>query len=298
MKVSRPIAVAVPPCGVLFAQSTHAANFRMATRADPFHKLLYVLAGQVAFRKHPGSEFHAASGGSILVIPKGTRHEIHDRKPSTLLLLCLDTLFFAADPELSRLWLEISTLREPCIPLARPSRLRVETLWRQALLEASHQRLGQTAAIKSLATQVLVTLARLPPLRGGDTAVSRVASVIREVDESFFDEWTLDRAALRAGLSRRRFSTLFRQAVRQTFGDYLNDLRLRHAARLLQESEHSILGTMFSCGFRDLSHFYRQFRKQFGRPPRDWAQSRSESSGARAPRLPKKRPPDGAGRTP
>ena len=271
MKVSRPISVTVPASGVLFAQSTHAANFRMAARADSFHKLLYVLAGQIAFRKLPGGELLPVGVGSIVVVPKGTRHEIHDRKQSTLLLLCLDASFFSSDPELSRIWLEIFSLHEPCIALPRPSRLRVETLWRQALLEASHERLGQAAAIKSMATQILVALARLPPARGGDTAVSRVASVIREVDESFFDEWTLDRAALRAGLSRRRFSTLFRQAVKQTFGNHLNDLRLKHAARLLRKSEQSILGTMFSCGFRDLSHFYRQFRKKFGRPPRDWA---------------------------
>ena len=97
-----------------------------------------------------------------------------------------------------------------------------------------------------------------------------MAALRRETEETFYEEWDLDRAAGRAGLSRRRFSELFRQSAGTTFGDFLTERRLEHAASLLAEGEHSVLGVMFACGFSDLSHFYRMFRRKFGSAPRTW----------------------------
>ncbi|NBX60141.1 MAG: helix-turn-helix domain-containing protein, partial [Opitutaceae bacterium] len=59
-------------------------------------------------------------------------------------------------------------------------------------------------------------------------------------------------------------------AAGRTFWAVLNDLRLAHAAMLLQRGEHSIMGVMFSCGFNDVSHFYRMFRQRYGAAPRAW----------------------------
>ena len=128
--------------------------------------------------------------------------------------------------------------------------------------------------MRALAAQTLVLLARLPPAAAGTSAASRVAAVTREIEETFFDQWDLDRAASRAGLSRRRFTDLFRAANKKTFWDFLNEQRLNHAARLLRTGENSVMGVMFSCGFNDLSHFYRLFRTRYGKPPAMWAKSR------------------------
>jgi AraC-like DNA-binding protein len=94
--------------------------------------------------------------------------------------------------------------------------------------------------------------------------------VRREIDESFFDQWDLCRAATRAGLSRRRFTELFRAEAGSTFWDYLNERRMEHAARLLRGEGRSITGVIFACGFNDVSNFYRLFRRRFGAAPRAW----------------------------
>jgi AraC-like DNA-binding protein len=57
-----------------------------------------------------------------------------------------------------------------------------------------------------------------------------------------------------------------------TFWDYLNGRRLDHAAKLLRAGELSVTGVMFSCGFNDLSHFYRMFRQRHGLAPKKWAE--------------------------
>ena len=270
MKVSRPLCVTLPDYGVLFAESTHAKDFRMAERADSFHKLIYVLDGQVDYNELGRTALPPAGSGELLIVPRDVRHLIQDIRASTLLLLCLADVFLEADPDLLRLWLELTKLPGRRLLLSRPARQRVEGMWRRAMLELGYARMGGAVTVRTNAAQILVLLARQSARELGDEASRRVVAVAREISETFFDEWNLDRAASRADLSRLRFSELFRTTTGRTFWEYLNELRLAHAARLLRSGAHSIMGIMFSCGFNDVTNFYRLFRIRHGAPPRQW----------------------------
>jgi AraC-like DNA-binding protein len=269
VKVSEPISVALPSYGVLFAESVHATDFQMAERQDPFHKLFYVLAGRVRYHTAGEAEQTLATG-AVVVVPQGQRHHLTDVEPSTLLLLCLTERFLGADPDLPGLWQELARPARRKLELNRPARERVERMWRRAMLEKSHAHTGGGITVRTVAAQLLVLLARQQPSPSADAAAMRVAAVARELRETFYDDWNVDRAASRAGLSRRRFTDLFRVETGRSFADELNNLRLEHAARLLRGGEHTVLGVMFSCGFSDVSHFYRLFRQRFGKPPKRW----------------------------
>lgn len=273
LKVSQPIAVSLPPYGVAFAESVHATDFQMLERKDPFHKVCYVLAGRIACRV----ENEAAAimpAGSVFFLSEGESHHLQDLEASTLLLLCLRQDFLTNDPDLPALWAGLAARGH--LELNRPARERLELLWRRAMLEKSHAQIGGAITVRTLAAQLLVLLARQQRAPSVDAAHVRVAAVARELRETFYDDWTLDRGAARAGLSRRRFTDLFRTLTGRSFSDELNTLRLEHAAHLLRGGEHSILGVMFSCGFRDLSHFYRLFRERYGAPPKRWLQTQVE----------------------
>ena len=270
-KVTRPLAISMPAHGVIFVESIHAENFRMPVRADPFHKILYVLHGRVIFRDHHADREIAAAAGTLLAIDAGHAHQLRDESPATLLLLCLAPGFLDREPARRTLWQMLSGQTQWHVPTGRPANQRFENLWRRALLEQTAEHPGGTVALHALAAQILVALARLPARAArGDTTTRRVQAVVRELAETFYDEWTLDRAAARAGLSRRRFSELFRAEVGATFLERSTELRLEHAARLLRGGAHSVTGVAFSCGYRDLSHFYRVFRARFGCPPGEW----------------------------
>jgi Transcriptional regulator containing an amidase domain and an AraC-type DNA-binding HTH domain len=271
MKVSRPLAVKLPDYGVLFAASAHAIEFHMAERADSFHKLLYVLEGETIYRESGTPEALRAEAGTMIVVPRRVRHALADTRPTTLLLLCLTQQFLESDPDLPDVWRELTSASRRHLALSRPGRQRIEHAWQRAMLETAHARIGGGVTARALAAQILVQLARLPAAGPADDATRRVIAVTREIEETFFDQWDLDRAAARAGLSRRRFTELFRTANRRTFWEHLNTLRLDHAARLLRAGEHTINGVIFSCGFNDVTHFYRLFRARYGAPPRTWA---------------------------
>lgn len=283
MKLSRPLSVRLPRAGVLFAESAHASDFRMAPRTDPFHKLLYVVRGCIRYAEGSLAPVTVAQG-VVLVVPAGIEHWIADEQPSTLFLLCLSRSFLATDPELPVIWGELARRDERRIALSRPARQQIESAWRRALIESVQLRRGGVTTIRALAAQTLVNLVRLPVVRPDHDPLDRVTAVACEMEATFYDQWNLDRAAHRAGTSRRHFTMLFRQACGCTFLEYLNDLRLMHAARLLKSGDHSVTGVIFSCGFGDVSQFYRVFRQRYHLPPGQWAAQARQSGFTPQPR--------------
>lgn len=270
MKTSRPLAITIPASGVVFAESAHAGDFEMPARTDPFHKLLYVLRGGMRYTEG-GRKPETAAAGTLLVIPAGVEHQLRDDRPSTLLLLCLGAGFLRGEPELPALWTELAGRGERRLELSRPTQFQIESAWRRAMIEGVHRRPGAATLHRALAAQILVTLVRLPARQPASDPRTRVAAVAREIEATFYDDWNLDRAAVRAGMSRRHFSALFREVSDRTFWEHLTELRLAHAAQLLRQGDHSVTGVVFSCGFGDVSQFYRLFRARYKLPPREWA---------------------------
>jgi AraC-like DNA-binding protein len=269
LKVSRPLSIQLPASGIAFAESQHSQNFQMAPRKDAFQKLLYVAEGQISYQESGRPVVQAASG-ALFLVPASTQHVVTDIQPSTLLIFCFNDDFLGNETEFAALWHKLSQTRAPHIQVSQPMRLQFESLWRRAILEQSHTRLASEAAIRAIALQVIVVLARIPTRRPEADVSRRIEELSRELAETFYEPWTLDKAAARAGISRRHFSEKYREFTGQTFADHLIQLRIDHAATLLKTGRHSISGIIFACGFGDVSHFYRLFRRKYSLPPKQW----------------------------
>ncbi|MBK8856313.1 MAG: AraC family transcriptional regulator [Opitutaceae bacterium] len=269
MPVLRPILVRLPPGGVAFAESVHGPGFRMAERADAFHKLIYVLQGSVELIPTEFGRPLSARAGSVLCVAAGVRHRIADREPPTLLLLCFAPELLERDTPLQKLW-GILTPGRAAVRAGGAWGPRFEGLWRAGIAEQAGDRPGRDVALRAAAENILVAVARSPADAPADAATQRVAAVVGEIAGTFYEPWSLERACRRAGMSRRHFSKLFRAQTGKSFLDHLTTLRLDHAAALLRDNRHSIIGAAFSSGYGDLSHFYRLFRARFGQPPRAW----------------------------
>ena len=54
-------------------------------------------------------------------------------------------------------------------------------------------------------------------------------------------------------------------------GDFIRQLRFRRAAHLLEEGQLSVYEVAYSVGFNDSKYFSREFKKQFGLTPSEYA---------------------------
>jgi AraC-like DNA-binding protein len=82
---------------------------------------------------------------------------------------------------------------------------------------------------------------------------------------------SLDRVAARHGISSVYVRKLFADD-NGTFTDFVLDGRLSRAHRLLGDPRcdgRTISDIAFDCGFGDLSHFNRAFRRRYGMTPSD-----------------------------
>jgi AraC-like DNA-binding protein len=90
----------------------------------------------------------------------------------------------------------------------------------------------------------------------------RVEHVLRHMHAHFAEDLSLEAVAGIASMSAVAFSRFFKQKTGKTFIDTLHDIRLGHASRMLIDSSDSISEVAFKCGFNNLSHFNRLFRKK------------------------------------
>jgi len=92
--------------------------------------------------------------------------------------------------------------------------------------------------------------------------------------EYMHDNWHLPpkmpEVAKEAALSEYHFYRLFRKAFSQSPQQYLLALRLEKSCELLAKPQYSITEVAEACGFYDVHHFNKAFRKRFGGRPSDF----------------------------
>lgn len=93
------------------------------------------------------------------------------------------------------------------------------------------------------------------------------------VQTHFRESWTLEDLARRFSFHPNYLSRVFRKNTGYTLPEYVNELRLREAGRLLRNTDLSILDVSLACGFDHLSWFNRSFKKTQGQSPRAYRKS-------------------------
>jgi len=86
----------------------------------------------------------------------------------------------------------------------------------------------------------------------------------------FHHEITNRHLAAISNMSVRAFERQFRATFHLTPQKFLRKLRLRIASRAIVFTTESLSEIALKCGFADQSHFSREFRRQFGRTPREY----------------------------
>jgi AraC-like DNA-binding protein len=98
----------------------------------------------------------------------------------------------------------------------------------------------------------------------------RVRKVQEYINTHYAEEIRLEDCAAMVGMAPSAFSRFFRQHTGRTLLDYIIDIRLGHAARMLVDTTSGISEISYACGFNNLSNFNRTFKARRGYTPRDF----------------------------
>ncbi|HEY0386714.1 MAG TPA: helix-turn-helix domain-containing protein [Pyrinomonadaceae bacterium] len=94
------------------------------------------------------------------------------------------------------------------------------------------------------------------------------------MSEHAAEEFSLERLAEQAGLSRFHFQRLFKSATSVSPSRYHINLRLNEARRLLRETKMSVVDVALEVGYTNPSHFAQLFRRETGLSPSDYRRQR------------------------
>jgi AraC-like DNA-binding protein len=98
----------------------------------------------------------------------------------------------------------------------------------------------------------------------------RLELVIQYLHTHFAEEISLQQLAELACMTRTSTCRFFKERTKRSIWDFLAELRLNHAARLLRDTTATIVTISQESGFKNLSHFNRLFLAQFGGTPKNY----------------------------
>ena len=99
---------------------------------------------------------------------------------------------------------------------------------------------------------------------------------VMEVVNKHFDDSDLDSALLakEAGISRTHLQRKIKEVTGLSTAEFVRNLRLEQAARLLEEQKINISQVAYAVGFVNIAHFSTVFKKHFGVTPSDYIRSK------------------------
>ncbi|OGV51111.1 MAG: hypothetical protein A2X49_00260 [Lentisphaerae bacterium GWF2_52_8] len=170
--------------------------------------------------------------------------------------------------ELLRLWLDIERRAGPVISFSPESKTLKTAL--RILQLAIKQELNTPFTASALAYEMLMSVLEdgLQNIPGESKEPEFIKRVLRYCLNHLDSELDVDELAAIAGYSRCHFSRIFTKSYGMPPANFVRELRLRQAIRLLQSEHLSIKEIAARCGFLDASHFSKAFKSETGKSPR------------------------------
>lgn len=84
------------------------------------------------------------------------------------------------------------------------------------------------------------------------------------------EKYTPKKMSKMAGLSKQRFSSLFKKNMGKTPMQYIREIRLSMAAKMLLMKNENINDIAYIVGYEDTNYFIREFKSSFGLTPNQY----------------------------
>ena len=109
-----------------------------------------------------------------------------------------------------------------------------------------------------------------PEAIANESRSRRISMVCDYVNKNFHSHISLSDMAALTNMSESSFCHFFKKKTGRNFIDYVHQVRIGHATRMLCETSENISEICFACGYNNLSNFMRVFRNKYGETPSEY----------------------------
>ncbi|MBF6629378.1 MAG: helix-turn-helix domain-containing protein [Proteiniphilum sp.] len=106
-----------------------------------------------------------------------------------------------------------------------------------------------------------------------NTDSRRVRKIYEHINNHYQEEIRLEELANIIGMTPVALSRFFKLRTGKTVSDYIIDIRLGNATRLLVDTTNSIAEICYDCGYNNLSNFNRIFKKRKECSPKEFREN-------------------------
>lgn len=218
----------------------------------------------------PNDEQIVVDQPSVIFYPRPASHQFESCSELELELLCASIYLGSAASN------PLCEALPACLVLPLAKLEGLEPMLDVLFYEASEEFCGRQVALDHLVGYVLVLLLR-HVIDAGNYSVGvlaglsdvKLSKALTAVHENPAYQWTLERLAGVAGMSRARFAAHFKAAIGSTPMDYVSRWRMGVAQSLLKQG-YSIKQVAPKVGYQSAAAMTRTFTSRFGLPPSEW----------------------------
>ncbi len=259
--------IQLPQWGAYLYESRHKAGDVINVHHHDIHQILYAIEGEGMILINDQKHKIEKDQGTFLA--PFTSHSIFSQTSLTLLVLAFDieSLGHFGEHKLHHRFFHTSRFFTP--DLIASSELRQQL--RKMLYEQTSDDPLSGWALKIHLLHILLTLTRLVErTRILDKNSLRTETIQSYIDTHYYEPLTANDIADKLGISVRYVNTIFKETYQKTPIQYLMEIRVERAKKLLRETDKEIITICFEVGYETLSTFYRAFKNATNMSPKQY----------------------------
>ncbi len=159
------------------------------------------------------------------------------------------------------------SLQGICFPAGCSSRLMelVETIPTQAGIDQITSFLQLLKEMSEIHPRQVISTSDVVPDAGYDA--SRIDKILSYLNKNYTRDIDLPEIASIAAMNPTAFCRFFKNKTGKSFKNYVLDMRIAYACKLLVMDDINISQVSTECGFETISHFNNSFKKSTGNTP-------------------------------
>ncbi|TDF93183.1 AraC family transcriptional regulator [Paenibacillus piri] len=250
--------------GIQLYESKHLDGDIVDEHHHSIHQILYALEGEGTITLD-NKRYDFKQDSVALIVPH-SNHSVFSESKLTLLVLAFEET--AIDSHARTGLLHACFTSSAFLQLNPFAAADLRQLLRKMLFEQSHQDELGDWALQIYMLEILLALARSRQSALVTDSNSLRADRIRSyIDRHYFEPLNAGDIAARLGIGARHVNNIFKDQYRITPIQYLTEVRISLAKKLLIETDKDIVSICFEVGYETLPTFYRAFKNSVNMSP-------------------------------